>query len=56
MTLQISATNPEHPALLLELPWHIPLEQWPDEYLVPLPRGISRHVVRYARAGRRPWP
>lgn len=37
MTLQISATNPEHPALLLELPWHIPLEQWPDEYLVPLP-------------------
>lgn len=51
MTLQISATNPEHPALLLELPWHIPLEQWPDEYLVPLPRGISRHVVRYARAG-----
>ncbi|MEV0493054.1 DUF4032 domain-containing protein [Streptomyces atratus] len=51
MTLQISATNPEHPALLLELPWHIPLEEWPDEYLVPLPRGISRHVVRYARAG-----
>jgi hypothetical protein len=51
MTLQISATNPEHPALLLELPWHVPLEQWPDEYLVPLPRGISRHVVRYARAG-----
>ncbi|RFC70251.1 DUF4032 domain-containing protein [Streptomyces sp. AcE210] len=51
MTLQISATNPEHPALLLELPWHIPLEEWPDMYLVPLPRGISRHVVRYARAG-----
>ncbi|MFB6675698.1 DUF4032 domain-containing protein [Streptomyces sp. NPDC056390] len=51
MTLQISATNPEHPALLLELPWHIPLEEWPDKYLVPLPRGISRHVVRYARAG-----
>ena len=51
MALQISATNPEHPALLLELPWHLPLEEWPDEYLVPLPRGISRHVVRYARAG-----
>jgi hypothetical protein len=51
MTLQISATNPEHPALLLELPWHVPLEEWPDKYLVPLPRGISRHVVRYARAG-----
>ncbi|MFF1688192.1 MULTISPECIES: DUF4032 domain-containing protein [unclassified Streptomyces] len=51
MTLQISATNPEHPALLLELPWHVRLEQWPEECLVPLPRGISRHVVRYARAG-----
>lgn len=51
MPLQISATNPEHPVLLLALPWHIPLEEWPQEYLVPLPRGISRHVVRYARAG-----
>ncbi|MFI2642180.1 DUF4032 domain-containing protein [Streptomyces sp. NPDC018610] len=51
MALQISATNPEHPALLLALPWETPLEQWPEEHLVPLPRGISRHVVRYARAG-----
>jgi hypothetical protein len=51
MALQISATNPEHPALLLELPWQLPLEDWPEEILVPLPRGISRHVVRYARAG-----
>ncbi|WP_030230581.1 DUF4032 domain-containing protein [Streptomyces sp. NRRL S-455] len=51
MALQISATNPEHPALLLELPWDVPLEEWPEEYLVPLPRGISRHVVRYSRAG-----
>lgn len=37
MALQISATNPEHPALLLALPWQLPLEEWPDEYLVPLP-------------------
>ncbi|MET7383732.1 DUF4032 domain-containing protein [Streptomyces sp. NPDC005385] len=51
MALQISATNPEHPALLLELPWQLPLEEWPEHHLVPLPRGISRHVVRYARAG-----
>ncbi|MET8131578.1 DUF4032 domain-containing protein [Streptomyces sp. NPDC005251] len=51
MALQISATNPEHPALLLELPWQQPLEEWPEHLLVPLPRGISRHVVRYARAG-----
>ncbi|GAB2969517.1 DUF4032 domain-containing protein [Streptomyces pseudoechinosporeus] len=51
MALHISATNPEHPALLLELPWELPLEDWPERHLVPLPRGISRHVVRYARAG-----
>ncbi len=50
--LQISATSPEHAADLLDLPWHIPLTEWPDEYLVTLPRGISRHVVRFARAGR----
>ncbi|MEV3874950.1 DUF4032 domain-containing protein [Streptomyces sp. NPDC049906] len=51
MVLQISATNPEHPALLLDLPWDTPLEHWPEHHLVALPRGISRHVVRYARAG-----
>jgi hypothetical protein len=51
MALHISATNPEHPGLLLSLPWQLPLEQWPEDVLVPLPRGISRHVVRYARAG-----
>lgn len=51
MDLKITATSPEHPAALLDLPWSIPLEQWPDEHLVALPRGISRHVVRFARAG-----
>ncbi|RFU88161.1 DUF4032 domain-containing protein [Streptomyces triticagri] len=51
MALQISATNPEHPGLLLDLPWQTPLEEWPDDVLVPLPRGISRHVVRHVRAG-----
>ncbi|WP_030902051.1 DUF4032 domain-containing protein [Streptomyces sp. NRRL F-5126] len=51
MALQISATNPEHPARLLDLPWNTLLEQWPEKCLVPLPRGISRHVVRFASAG-----
>ncbi|MBP8532680.1 DUF4032 domain-containing protein [Streptomyces sp. MK37H] len=51
MELQITATSPEHPASLLDLPWNIPLEEWPEEHLVALPRGISRHVVRFARAG-----
>jgi len=45
--LQITAASPD-PALL-DLPWHIPLEDWPAETLAALPRGISRHVVRFAR-------
>ena len=32
---------------LLDLPWNIPLEQWPPEVLAALPRGISRHIVRF---------
>ena len=36
---------------LLFLPWSLPLEEWPTEYVVALPRGISRHVVRFTRIG-----
>lgn len=32
---------------LLDLPWNIPLEQWPPEVMAALPRGISRHIVRF---------
>ncbi|GIG24006.1 DUF4032 domain-containing protein [Cellulomonas denverensis] len=45
--LQITAAAPD-PALL-DLPWHIPLADWPAEQLAALPRGISRHTVRFAR-------
>src|SRR6187402_814887 len=34
---------------LVFLPWSVPLEEWPPEYVVALPRGISRHVVRFTR-------
>jgi hypothetical protein len=34
---------------LIALPWHLPLEQWPKETIAALPRGISRHVVRFVR-------
>ncbi|GAB3589463.1 DUF4032 domain-containing protein [Angustibacter peucedani] len=47
VALQITAAQPD-PALL-DLPWSLPLETWPDETLAALPRGISRHVVRFAR-------
>jgi hypothetical protein len=49
MALRIVATNP-HPGLLT-LPWDLPLEQWAGSFMVPLPRGISRHVVRFVRLG-----
>ena len=36
---------------LLPLPWSTPLAEWDAEYLVALPRGISRHVVRFIKLG-----
>ena len=36
---------------ILTLPWNLPLEEWPDEVLVALPRGISRHIVRFVQLG-----
>lgn len=46
-SLQITAASPD-PALL-DLPWHIPLAEWPAAALAALPRGISRHVVRFVK-------
>jgi hypothetical protein len=45
--LQITAAGAD-PALL-DLPWDVPLEDWPADRLATLPRGISRHVVRFVR-------
>ena len=36
---------------LMELPWDIPLSAWPEERIAALPRGLSRHVVRFVRHG-----
>jgi hypothetical protein len=33
---------------LLDLPWHLPLELWPAENIAALPKGLSRHTVRFA--------
>ena len=49
MALRIVATKP-NPALVT-LPWHLSLDEWGDDVLVPLPRGISRHIVRIVRLG-----
>ncbi|WP_323960278.1 DUF4032 domain-containing protein [Arthrobacter sp. JZ12] len=47
LNITAAATDPE----LLDLPWHLALEEWPAEYLAALPRGISRHIVRFAHLG-----
>ena len=46
-SLQITSTTPE--SGLLDLPWELPLETWPHDRVHALPRGISRHVVRFVR-------
>ncbi|MBI1350958.1 MAG: DUF4032 domain-containing protein [Actinomycetales bacterium] len=40
--------RPQEPELAF-LPWHLPLEEWPEDLVVALPRGISRHIVRFVR-------
>ncbi|MFM8328996.1 MAG: DUF4032 domain-containing protein, partial [Actinomycetales bacterium] len=35
---------------LSQLPWEIPLENWPEDSSLAAQRGISRHVVRLVRA------
>ncbi|MEO5832110.1 MAG: DUF4032 domain-containing protein [Nakamurella sp.] len=39
------------PTDLLTLPWSTPLIDWPKDLTVTLPRGISRHIVRFVRIG-----
>ena len=51
VTLEIITAQPE--SALLDLPWSTPLEDWPESTLAALPRGISRHVVRFVKLGPR---
>jgi len=43
--LSITSAVPD-PALL-DLPWNLPLADWPTEHIAALPKGISRHLVRF---------
>ncbi len=47
MALRIVATTPQ-PALV-SLPWRVPLDEWDERVCVLLPRGLSRHIVRFVR-------
>ncbi|MGM7669593.1 DUF4032 domain-containing protein [Microbacterium sp. A93] len=48
ITTSVSAGSSEGAAELLRLPWDVPLVDWPESALAALPRGLSRHVVRFA--------
>ncbi|MDI2098750.1 DUF4032 domain-containing protein [Ruicaihuangia caeni] len=47
--LSVTAATPD-PALL-DLPWDVPLELWPNDTIAALPKGISRHLVRFVHLG-----
>lgn len=42
-TLSIAPGNPD----FLDLPWERPLEEWDSPRLIELPKGVSRHPVRF---------
>lgn len=48
MALRITGTAD---ASLMNLPWSMPLSAWPEDRIAALPRGLSRHVVRFVRYG-----
>ena len=54
MRESMNITSSTYAAALLTLPWGVPLEQWPAELITALPRGISRHVVRFIELGAAP--
>ena len=51
MPSQLNITAATAEPALLDLPWHLPLENWPKENIASLPKGLSRHTVRFAHLG-----
>ncbi|WP_396643375.1 DUF4032 domain-containing protein [Microbacterium sp.] len=48
MSDALSITASEVDPGLLTLPWSLPLAEWPSSTIVSLPKGLSRHLVRFA--------
>src|SRR6218665_260427 len=49
MSSSLSITSAMTDPALLDLPWNVPLESWPNDTIATLAKGISRHLVRFAR-------
>ncbi|MCU1415689.1 MAG: hypothetical protein JWN80_3029 [Microbacteriaceae bacterium] len=47
MSGSLAITSATVDPALLDLPWNLPLELWPDDVIAALPKGISRHLVRF---------
>lgn len=47
LKITAASSNPK----MFTLPWSEPLASWPQDLLANLPRGISRHVVRFVHVG-----
>jgi hypothetical protein len=47
MSGSLNITSATVDPALLDLPWNLPLEAWPDTVIAALPKGISRHLVRF---------
>ncbi len=47
----VAITSASTDPALLDLPWQVPLERWPAETIAALPKGISRHLVRFVHLG-----
>lgn len=48
MSGSLNITSATVDPALLDLPWNLPLEEWTKEHIALLPKGISRHLVRFA--------
>jgi hypothetical protein len=47
MSGSLNITSATVDPALLDLPWNLPLDAWPDSVIAALPKGISRHLVRF---------
>ena len=41
MSASLNITSAVVDPALLDLPWNLPLDSWPDDAIVSLPKGIS---------------
>lgn len=51
--MRVHMSVPENPEISVDMPWETPLAQWPPDFFVHVPRGISRNLVRFAPLGKR---